>query len=500
MHERRIRRIPREKRRILLLTFALLMLGATIAALLLIRSPEEAEIEAPLDTSVVLYEYDYESVSSITIRQGDEAPWTAVYSGGSGLADQAVTILGEDGFTLTWEESIDFLLGAVCIVATDVLTDDPADYADHLADFGLDDPEYEARIVYTDGTDITLRVGDPGPEGTWRYMLISGDDRLFAFSNGSVESLFVNRDTLRKVEQPTLHRARVDQITLTGPDGIEAQWTLNGAITDMDAVDKWQITAPFTYPADSTVMTTLLSNIANLRLGAYVCPATAETLSKYGFDAPRLTIDIHMAAGTIATTNADGAVETRDWPESTVTFVIGGEKSDMIDYVLCGDSIYVSSHFTMGLFIDYDVRGTMSRYPIMTALGNLASLTIINPHATFEYVLTRTERVAENNELVTDTDGNVVYDVTVTHNGEPYDYEAFATVYNAWTLVTVSGALPEDWYPTEDPQYKYIFTDVDGTVHTLELTTFDALHDAVIVDGHHAFYLIKGGLFATLPE
>ena len=42
------------------------------------------------------------------------------------------------GFTLTWEESIDFLLGAVCIVATDVLTDDPADYADHLADFGVE--------------------------------------------------------------------------------------------------------------------------------------------------------------------------------------------------------------------------------------------------------------------------------------------------------------------------------------------------------------------------
>lgn len=495
MHVRRIRRIPQEKRRILLLFFALMMLAVTAVALLLARAPE-ADAPAPLlDTSIQLYEYDYADLASVTIRRGDEAPWTAVTTG-----EDAVTILGEDGFTMTRDELDGFLLGATCIVAEDVLTDDPTEYVDHLAYFGLDNPEYEARIVYADGTDITLSVGDPGPEGTWHYLLISGDDRLFAFSNGSVESLFVNRETLRKVDQPVLHKARIDRLTLTGPDGIEAQWTLTGHITDADAIDKWQITAPFTYPADSTAMTSLLSNIANLRLGAYICPATAEALTKYGFDAPRLTIDIHMAAGTIGTTNADGVVETADWPESIVTFVIGGARNDMVDYVLCGDSIYVSSHFTMGMFIDYDVRATMSRYPIMTALGNLASLTIINPTATYEYVLTRTERVAENNELVTDANGNVVYDVTVTDNGEPYDYAVFAATYNAWTLTTVSGALPEDWQPTEAPQYKYIFTDVDGTVHTLELTTFDALHDAVIIDGHHAFYLIKGGLFATRPE
>lgn len=484
---RRMSNIPTEKKRILLLLFTCMMLAVTVAALMLARTPEE-EIAETLDPSVVLYEYSYPDVVSITIRRGSEAPWTAVYSG-----EEAVTILGEDGFTLTREESHAFLLGAVCIVAEDVLTDDPAVYADHLADFGLEFPQYEARIVYTDGTDITLRVGDQGPDGTWHYMLVSGDDRLFAFSNGSVESLFVNRDTLRKVDQPTLHKARIDRITLTGPEGIEAQWLLAGSITDVDAVDKWQITTPFTYPADSTAMTTLLSNIANLRLGAYVCPATEENLIACGFDAPRLTIDIHMAAGTMGTTNAEGAVETTDWPESTVTFVIGGEKSDMVDYVLCGDSIYISSHFTMGLFIDYDVAGTMSRYPVMTALGNLARLTIRQNGEHTEYILTRTEQVAENNELITDADGNVVYDTAVTCNGAPIDHAAFASAYNALSLVTVSGMLPEGESVTAEPHTVYTFADVNDTEHTVALASFDALHDTVIVDGHQAFYIIKGG-------
>ena len=276
------------------------------------------------------------------------------------------------------------------------------------------------------------------------------------------------------------------------------QWALDGHITDADAIDKWRITAPFSYPADSNAMQQLLSSVSQIHLSAYIAPATPDNLIQYGFDAPRLTIALHQDAGTIAITGEDGAVQPTDFPESTVTYVIGGQRSDMVDYVLCGDHIYLSSHFTIGVFMDYNVRSTMSRYPIMTALGNLASLTIRQDGVVTEYILTRAEQVAPNNELVTDADGSILYDVTATRNGGPCDYDAFAAVYNAWSLVTVSGMLPEDEAVTAAPHTVYTFTDVDGTVHTIALATFDALHDAVIVDGHAAFYLIKGG-FSPMP-
>ncbi len=483
---RRFRRIPQEKRRILLLFFVLMMLAVIVVSLLLVHSEPEPEVYLPPDdTAVQLVDAAASDVASITVRRGDEAPWAATVSGWT------VRISGDIPLELSLDECRDFLYNASSIVAEDVLTDDPADYVAHLADYGLEHPRYEAHIVYLDGSVLHLRVGDKGPDGTWRYMLVSGDDRLFAFSNGSVESLFVNRDTLRKVSQPDLHKARIDQITLTEGNRI-IQWTLAGDITDTDAADKWRITHPFTYPADASAMANLLSSIANFRLGAYVCSATPENRTKYGFDTPRLTIELHQAAGTIGTTNADGAAITTDYPESTIAFIIGGEKSDMIDYVLCGDSIYISSHFTVGVFMGYDVTATMSRYPVMTALGNLAKLTIREGDALTEYALTRTEQVAANNKLITDEHGNPVYTVTVTENGTPVDYAAFEAAYNALSLVTVSGMLPTtDTLPA--PHTAYTFTDVDGTVHTVELATFDVLHDAVIVDGHAAFYLIKGG-------
>lgn len=473
-------------RRILLLLLAGLALAAVLLITRTLEDPPTPAQTAPADSSVSLYAYTPEDVSAITIRRGSETPWTAVQT-----AQHQLQIGGEDGFTLTEAESAVLLMAASRITASDVLTENPADYAGHLADFGLESPRYEAWITYADGREIHLRVGDASPDGAWRYMLLSGDDRLFAFSRGSVESLFVNKDTLRTVTQPVLHKGRIDRITLTGSEGMQAQWTLTTDVTAMDVGDHWQITLPFVYPADAAAMDSLLSNIANLRLGAYVCDATPEALMHYGFNAPRLTIDIHMAAATIGSINSEGVYATADWPESTLTFVIGGEKSDMVDYVLCNGQIFIASRYTMGIFMNYDVTGTMTRYLLPTALGNLASLTIEERGVHTEYAITRVEQVAANNELVYDEEGNVRYDVQVTCNGKPVDYTTFEAAYSALLPVTVSGLLPER--ADTAPHTVYTFTDVDGTVHIVAFSTFDALHDAVTVDGHQAFYLIKGG-------
>ena len=489
---RRYRQIPAPQKRLFLLFFLLMMLCVIVWASLLANQPEEESPAAPVSTAANLYEYTPAEVASITIRRGNEEPWTVTQSG------SLLTLEGENGFTLS-ESTSAALLDAACILPCEaVLTDDPNEYHDHLADFGLDTPKYEAIVTYTDGVTAHLSIGSPGAENNaWYYMTIKGDERLFSFSRGMMEALFVSRDSLWDVESPTIHKARIDHLTLTGPSGVEAEWTLQGDITDADAADKWFITAPFSYPADADAMSTLLANTANLRLGGYVGPATEENLTAYGFDTPRLTIAIHMAAGTIGVTGEDGAVVPTDFPEGTVTFVIGGEKSDMVDYVLHGDAIYISSHFTMGMFVDYDVSATMSRYPVMTSLGNLARLTIDQDGTFSEYILTRTEQVAANNELITNEDGSPVYDVTVSCNGEPVDYTTFETAYNKLTLVSVSGTLPEG-QAIPAPHTSFSFTDVDGTMHTVALADFDVLHDAVIVDGHPAFYLIKGGFKLSL--
>lgn len=476
-----------EKRRLLLLAGALILLAVIAAAAVLMRQEEASDWPDPVPTGQTLFAYAPAQVSSITIRRREEAPWTLTQANGQLALD------GDTAFPLS-DAAAAALLDAACNLPCEaVLTEDPAEYSDHLADFGLDSPRYEAVITYTDGVTAHLAIGNPGAENNaWYYMTLRDDPRLFSFSRGMVEALFVSRDSLRETVSPQIHKARIDRITLTGPDSV-IEWQLQGKITDPDAIDKWFITQPYSYPADAEAMSRLLSNLANLRLGAYVCPATEDNLTALGFDTPRLSIELHMAAGAIGVTNAEGAVDVTDYPASTVAFVIGGQQNDLVDYVRFGDAIYVSSHFTIGLFIDYDEAATMSRYPVLTALGNLASLTIETSDAATTYVLTRTEQVAANNELLLDENGSPVYDVALTCNGQPASYEAFRIAYEALMLTTVSGALPEDAELTAQPHTVFTFTDVDNTVHTVALADFDALHDAVIVDGHAAFYLIKGG-------
>lgn len=486
---RKKRRGPRRHGQLILLG----VLAALLAGALVIQhqlSQPAAPLEPPSASPIrTIFSYAPGDVTALTIRRSDEAPWTVVADAESGL----FVLQGEDGFTLTADATAELREAAHAIVCEEVLSDDPADYADHLADFGLETPRYTAAISFADGRTVTLHVGDrTANSDSWYYAIAEGDDHLYALGKGVVDELFVSRESLWDVVQPTLHKARIDRITLLQGDGaVQAEWTLMGRITDSDALDRWQVTKPFVYPADATAMSSLLSNAANLRLGAYVGPATAENLTRCGFDTPRMTIQLHMAAGTTGVTGASGMYTTTDWPESTCTFVIGGQRSDMVDYILHEDVIYVSSHFTFAVFTDLDPRSTMNRYPVLTALGNLATLTVTEQGASTTYALSRTERVAPNNELLTDEDGSVLYDVTVTRDGEPFDYAAFEAAYARLITISTAGVLPQGAIVEPEPHTVYTFTDVDGTVHTVALHGYGVLHDAVAVDGHQAFYMDK---------
>ncbi|MBR3765075.1 MAG: DUF4340 domain-containing protein [Clostridia bacterium] len=475
----------------------LALCAAALAAILLMTREttrdQGTSTATPTSTVVNLFTYPAADVVSLTIHRSGEQPWTLEEDPDSGCF-RHVGATAEEDYLLSESTTQALRESAAIITCEQVVSSDPAEYTPHLAEYGLDPADMTAVITFRDGTVHTLRIGcRPAHTNAWYYMTLDGDDRLFALSTGMVESLFVSEESLRTVLQPTLHKVRIDRLTLRSGDGsIRTEWTLNGDIDETDAAERWQLTAPFVYPVDATAMDKLLANAANLRLGSYVAQATPENLTLYGFDEPRLSIEIHMAPGAIGTTDWDGQLIVTDWPESTVTFIIGGARSDMVDYVLCGDAIYVSSHFTMGVFMDIDPAATMSRYPVLVALGNLASLEVEKDGVTTRYALTRTEQVAPNNDLVYDDDGSLVWDVTVTRDGEACSYDAFSAAYSRLSAVSVAGVIPEDDMIPVDPHTLYTFTDVDGTVHTVGLTSYGVLHDAVSVDGHQAFYIAKG--------
>lgn len=70
----------------------------------------------------------------------------------------------------------------------DVLSRDPSEYVDHLDEFGFMNPHLIVKVEYDDGIEISFRVGNrsPLPDENWYYMLIDGEDGLFALDYGTM--------------------------------------------------------------------------------------------------------------------------------------------------------------------------------------------------------------------------------------------------------------------------------------------------------------------------
>lgn len=472
------------------LALAVLALAGSLIAtrLLNTRKPVTALPVEVTDTTIARHAPDEVTTIALSMRSGDG--WTVTQD-----ADGILWAEGEDRFAVDTTTAA-VLLDAACVVKfTDVLSDDPAEYADRMADFGLDQPRAVVTVHYADDASVTMRIGERAgsDETPFYYMTVDGDDRLMTLDVGTKDDLVIERALLHPVAQPVLHKARMDRITITTPEA-EYAWALNAAITDGDAADRWMLTSPTTYPADGAAMENLRANLVNLRMGSYVAAASPETLADFGFDAPRMVLTVHQAAGSLGMTGITGAYNVVDWPEDEVTLTVGAAASDVLDYVLFDGSIYTTSHFLLDVFMKLQPAVTLTRYPVLTSLGNLASLTVTKDGAAVTYAVTRAERVAPNNELVYDEDGQPEVDVTVTCDGEPMAWSAFEAAYNDLLLVTVSGTLPSGWTPSEPVHTAYRFETVTGVTHTLELARFDALHDAVLVDGCAMFYLVKGGI------
>ena len=490
MQEVRRKKARKGLKRGWLLLLAAAVLGIAVGVRWMWPEEPPALPETHADTAQVLMRHEADEVARVTVALRSGEGWEATQT-----ASGALVLADDPAGEIATGHAANILQAVSVISCEAVLTDDPSLYMGEMASFGLDDPALIATVVYADGQTVTLRVGDAVSENDvgWRYMLVDGDDRLFAIDRGTVEDLALDRSLLRPVTQPVLHAARFDRITLTGTEGPIGTWALEGNIGDADADDRWRLIAPLSYPADAEAISLLKQNLASLRLGAYIAPATPENLTLYGFDAPRLAIEIHQAAGSFGATNTAGEWSLTDWPESDYRLVVGGALSEDIDYILYEETIYTGSHYLLDMFMTMDWSATLSRYIAPTALGNLARLTVQTAEGVHEYVITRTEQVAANNELVTDEYGSVVYDYACELDGMPYEYEAFEAAYGRLIVATVSGRLPAGWEATEASHTVYTFWDVSGEAHTVALTDFDALHDAVIVDGGAAFYLIKGG-------
>ena len=478
--ERRKHREIKHRRWIWLAAAFVLLAGSVTAAVLLSREPEPVHAAEP--RWGMLIDREAEELVSVTVERRGEQAWTLVRTEDGAL-------MPEDDSTWTVSEQQDELLqeNVTVLRYEDILAEDASSYRDHPELFGLDDPLVTVTARYTDGTGITLHIGnDTGLEDGWHYMTVEGDERLYAISSAIASDLDLEYAVLRPVPKPEIYGALLDRITVEKESEVTAEWRLRGEITDRDAGDNWEVSAPFLYAADEEAVQNLKKNAENVRLGVYKAPATAENLKQYGLESPQCVLTFHMAAGSTGTVSEIGVYDVTDHEENTVVLYIGDKAGEISNYVRFGEEIFTLSEFTVSAFTDTNPINTVARYPVLTPLESLESLTVEENGETLEYVLLEKQQDSKTEEGGTPERECLL-------NGQEIPYETFEAAYERLLTVTFSGKLPKDaqW---KEPYKKYTFRTLSGGTHTVALCDWDGMHDAVTVDGYTLFYLIKGGM------
>ncbi len=488
---------PLKKRRRKVRTSQLLSLVLLTAALagglvfwvLASRTAHEIpEVEAQT-TSRTLLRHDTAAVTRIAVtRQGQEA---YVLLGDNG----SLAVSGQPDFIMDSDMAKQMLEACAILTVADTVTETSEEWEADKAEFGLESPAVTVDVSYADGSSASFSLGDKVPNANLYYFTLAGDPGLYLASADMPELFQMNLGALHQVDQPEIHSSRIDRITVSdGAGNPEAEWVLEAGTASGDASGSWRMTAPYDYPCSASAMDTLLSTLEDLYLGQFAAPATQEEKARYGLDTPLRTIAVHQAAGDVASVNASGVYETTSYPESTFQMAVGASQGDYVRYCQVGEKIYLVSSLSQPFLSTLTPETTLLTQPAAIPLESVASLVVEKDGERREYTLRRQERLLPNNELETDEDGNVLVDTFVTVNGQDTDFDAFSQSFTLLQAVTVSGRLPEGFAPAGEPSLRLTFTLVDGRMRTLECLPFDALQDALRLDGVCVQYLPKGEL------
>lgn len=474
------------RKRLPALLLGMIILGGGLAVYALKREPE-APVPKRTETGGVILGEKRGSLTRMEIHVRGRETWSAVRNReGKLVSEKDQSWVLDEALSERIEDALENL------VYEEILTENPAEYRERLEEFGLEEPELTASADYADGKTISFRIGDASglEDADWRFMLVDGDDRLYAVAGSLMEDLKTEQELLHPVNKPEIQTGRVDRITIrSGDESVIVEWQQEGQITDRDARDSWILkTGDIRYPADAEQISSLIKNAGNLQPGMYVGEATTENLAEYGLEKPEHIIEIHMAAATTGQVTTDGVYDPIEREAETVRFAIGKQRNEMTVYALYEGVIYTMNHFTVAALTETDPRTTLSRHPVTVPMELLSGITIERADGTKdEFQLSYTAQPAGKEGNPDETA------VTCTKNGADYSYETFSAVYERMRVVTVSGELPPGW-EKQNSRIVYTFRTLNGAVHTLELSDFDAMHDAVTVDGYTLFYLIRDGI------
>ncbi|HNW85537.1 MAG TPA: DUF4340 domain-containing protein [Candidatus Limiplasma sp.] len=436
---------------------------------------------------------DVNVLDSITVTHDDGETYTLLYR------DENLYLQRTDGETEIVNEGYtdEIIQAATDVAVEDTVTEDVSEVQDNLADMGLNPPKITVKVVYSNDREVELQLGGEVPDTTYHYYRWSGDNGVYMCDSGIYEAFEYTAHMLLPVEQPTLVPALIDRLTL---DTQAAGKIVCSFVADGTDAYLGTLHEPYTYPMDSDATTTLLNAFKNFRLGTKLEPVTADNRAKYGFDHPTAVVDVHQQKGLYTQIDSQGVLQTLQTEDQTVRLKFGAKDGEYFYFCEYAGECYRVSSFLVSAFIEADPEKYLSNAPANMGSANIASIAVQLGNGALDVRATYTEHVLENNQIETDTDGNTVYDISVTANGEAITTDAFDSLVTRLKQMTVSGRLNATDAPTGTPRWQMTLTTTGGTTRTLAAYPMDAFSDVLVVDGVSMHYINAEAIQLALAE
>lgn len=368
------------------------------------------------------------------------------------------------------------LLNAVTqIVAQAVVAENAAEVEAHLAEMGLDEPRASAVIRYTDGTQSTLELGGSVPNTTYSYCRWSGSPAIYMCDSGVADALNLTASRLLPITQPEMKSGLISEVQLENP---------HGSCTFLfDDAAYGRLVQPYAYPLGAEESSALLTALQNFRLGTRECAVTDENRAFYGLDQPLCTVRVEQAAGTFTGIDENGTLVTYTIPAQSLRFAIGRAEGEYFYTCEYEGECYFISRFLAEMLVNASAEAMASRNPADWGDLALTKVQMQTEKGTTELRAVYTERVLPNNELETDENGNVLYDVSVTLNGSASTEEQLDELLSRLVSMAVNGNAPADFQPEGEPRWSITLTAKSGLIRRLEGYRLDLFTDALAVDG-----------------
>lgn len=425
----------------------------------------------------ILHTAEKDALSSITVTHYDDEPYTLLYE------NEWLSLKREGGTPVRIGEAYmqKILEAATVIAIEDTVTPNANEVQAHLVDMGLEPPRITVQIRYTNGHMDTLSFGDRVHGTTYYYYRWSGNEGIYMCDEGLYEAFEYTANNLLPVQQPLIEKSLVDKISIQtqGQDEMEITFA-----TSTDGITSGMLLHPYAYPLDHQAAETLLSAVADFRLGTLLGENSAINHAEYGFDDPLAVVKIHQKSGAFGEIDETGALATYTADEQTVLFMLGRAEGDYFYTCLYEGKNYLVSKFLVEPFIKATEENVITRHPADMGADPVAALQMQIGGTVLDIRRQRTERVLPNNQLDTDAQGNILYDINVTINGKAVSEEAFDALMERLKAMEVSDEAPVEYsVGSGAPRWQMTLTTQTGASRTLSAYTLDSFFDALAVDG-----------------